>query len=119
MRTAAAWTAYECRWVSLEVPIPSAPTVPLTFHTIPWPVAFQPDSPRSLTPDRIKKFLLSPHHSPHRNPKERLKSALSRWRPEQWGEKWMNIVEPSERDKVRYGVAVVAQCLVELLEEFQ
>lgn len=79
MRTAAAWTAYECRWAGLQSPIPSAPTTPLTFHNVPWPVGFQPDSPRSLTPDRIKKFLLSPNHSPHRSPKERLKSALSLW----------------------------------------
>ncbi|KAG8743085.1 hypothetical protein FRC10_000384 [Ceratobasidium sp. 414] len=117
MRTAAAWTAYECRWAGLQSPIPSAPTTPLTFHNVPWPVGFQPDSPRSLTPDRIKKFLLSPNHSPHRSPKERLKSALSLWRPEQWDDKWINIVEPSEREKVRYGVTVVAQCIGELLKE--
>lgn len=117
MRTAAAWTAYECRWAGLQSPIPSAPTTPLTFHNVPWPVGFQPDSPRSLTPDRIKKFLLSPNHSPHRSPTERLKSALSLWRPEQWDDKWINIVEPSERDKVRYGVSVVAQCIGELLKE--
>ncbi|QRV84524.1 hypothetical protein RhiJN_12540 [Ceratobasidium sp. AG-Ba] len=117
MRTAAAWTAYECRWAGLQAPIPSAPTTPLTFHNVPWPVGFQPDSPRSLTPDRIKKFLLSPNHSPHRSPKERLKSALSLWRPEEWDDKWMNNVEPSEREKVRYGVTVVAQCLGELLKE--
>lgn len=41
---------------------------------------------------------------------------LSR-RLEQWDDKWINIVEPSERDKVRYGVNVVAQCLGELLKE--
>ncbi|KAG8721654.1 hypothetical protein FRC09_007570 [Ceratobasidium sp. 395] len=117
MRTAAAWTAYECRWAGLQSPIPSAPTTPLTFHNVPWPVGFQPDSPRSLTPDRIKKFLLSPNHSPHRSPKERLKSALSLWRPEQWEDKWINSVEPSERDKVRYGVNVVAQCIGELLKD--
>ncbi|KAG9121948.1 hypothetical protein FRC07_001870 [Ceratobasidium sp. 392] len=117
MRTAAAWTAYECRWAGLQSPIPSAPTTPLTFHNVPWPVGFQPNSPGSLTPDRIKKFLLSPNHSPHRSPKERLKSALSLWRPEQWDDKWINIVEPSEREKVRYGVSVVAQCIGELLKE--
>ncbi|KAJ1300941.1 hypothetical protein OPQ81_003367 [Rhizoctonia solani] len=116
-RLAAAWTAYECRWAGLQAPIPSAPTTPLTFHNVPWPVGFQPDSPRSLTPDRIKKFLLSSSHSPHRSPKERLRSALSLWRPEQWEDKWINSVEPSERDKVRYGVSVVAQCLGELLKE--
>ncbi|ELU39538.1 hypothetical protein AG1IA_06432 [Rhizoctonia solani AG-1 IA] len=97
MRLAAAWTAYECRWAGLQAPIPSAPTTPLTFHNVPWPVGFQPDSARSLTPDRIKKFLLSSSHSPHRSPKERLKSALSLWRPEQWEDKWINNVEPSER----------------------
>ncbi|CAE6506907.1 unnamed protein product [Rhizoctonia solani] len=116
-RLAAAWTAYECRWAGLQAPIPSAPTTPLTFHNVPWPVGFQPESPRSLTPDRIKKFLLSSSHSPHRSPKERLKSALSLWRPDQWEDKWINSVEPSERDKVRYGVSVVAQCLGELLKE--
>lgn len=117
MRTAAAWTAYECRWAGLQAPIPSAPTTPLTFHNVPWPVGFQPDSPRSLTPDKIKRFLLSPNHSPHRTPKERLKSALSLWRPDQWEDKWINSVEPSEREKVRYGVSVVAQCIGELLKE--
>ncbi|GAB1520483.1 hypothetical protein RhiTH_003560 [Rhizoctonia solani] len=117
MRLAAAWTAYECRWAGLQAPIPSAPTTPLTFHNVPWPVGFQPDSARSLTPDRIKKFLLSSSHSPHRSPKERLKSALSLWRPEQWEDKWINNVEPSERDKVRYGVSIVAQCIGELLKE--
>ncbi|KAH7337811.1 hypothetical protein B0J17DRAFT_629336 [Rhizoctonia solani] len=116
-RLAAAWTAYECRWAGLQAPIPSAPTTPLTFHNVPWPVGFQPNSPGSLTPDRIKKFLLSSSHSPHRSPKERLKSALSLWRPEQWEDKWINSVEPSEREKVRYGVSVVAQCLGELLKE--
>ncbi|EUC60578.1 hypothetical protein RSOL_352480 [Rhizoctonia solani AG-3 Rhs1AP] len=116
-RLAAAWTAYECRWAGLQAPIPSAPTTPLTFHNVPWPVGFQPESPRSLTPDRIKKFLLSSSHSPHRSPKERLKSALSLWRLDQWEDKWINSVEPSERDKVRYGVSVVAQCLGELLKE--
>ncbi|CAE6425661.1 unnamed protein product [Rhizoctonia solani] len=116
-RLAAAWTAYECRWAGLQAPIPSAPTTPLTFHNVPWPVGFQPESPRSLTPDRIKKFLLSSSHSPHRSSKERLKSALSLWRPDEWEHKWINSVEPSERDKVRYGVSVVAQCLGELLKE--
>lgn len=79
MRIAAAWAAYEYRWADLQAPIPSAPTTPLTFHNIPWPVGFQPNSPRSLTLDRIKRLLLSPSHSPYMSPKERLKSAWLLW----------------------------------------
>ncbi|QRW25709.1 hypothetical protein RhiXN_10785 [Rhizoctonia solani] len=54
-------------------------------------------------------------HDP--SPRTESKKCLSLWRPEQWEDKWINNVEPSERDKVRYGVSIVAQCIGELLKE--
>lgn len=47
---------------------------------------------------------------------EALTSVICR-RPDQWEDKWIHRVEPSEREKVWFAVYAVAQCIGELLKE--
>jgi len=108
-RLAKAWHDYEASWTSWQRTAPEM----LTFRCIPWPLAFHPDSPASITHDAVALFILSPAHSHGKTRKDRVRDALRIWHPDRFG-KWLKKVSEEERAAVSEGVGVVVRCLNEI-----
>jgi hypothetical protein len=60
------WRSYESRWDSIALS-----SEPLTFRTIPWPLATSPSSTANIIPVGIVAFLPSPLHSEGQTRKDR------------------------------------------------
>lgn len=106
-----AWKSYEERWATI-----SASKDPLSFKSIPWPIATlsSPPDATALTLTHISSFILSPLHSKEKSTKERLKEALKRWHPDRFRRIMPRIVE-NDKKKVEEAVSVVTGHLNELL----
>ena len=106
-----AWKSYEERWASI-----STSKEPLTFKSIPWPIASPSGPPEiaALTLPHIASFLLSPLHSKEKSNKDRLKEGLRRWHPDRFRRIMPRVVE-ADKKQVEEAVGVVAGHLNELL----
>ncbi|KAF8305099.1 hypothetical protein DL93DRAFT_2089807 [Clavulina sp. PMI_390] len=108
-----AWASYQLRWAGLlEI---STPEAPLTYASIPWPVASDPCHPTSLTPQRMAVFLLSSLHSPDKPAMERIREAMKLWHPDKFEGRFMALIAPSDRAIVREGLGMVARGLIDLM----
>ena len=87
---------------------------PLNFSSIPWPTFTKPSGLRSITPEAVSSFLLSPNHSTSQSPRERIKKALRRWHPDKFDRVLKHVV-PDERALVEEGAGVVSRILSQLL----
>lgn len=113
MALAEAWRSYTLRWASLTQA--DKPTTPLTYTSIPWPVAAEPFYPSTLTPERMAGFILSTVHSPTKSGMERIREAMKLWHPDKFEGKFMDSIVPADRAVVREGLGVVARGLIELM----
>ena len=59
--------------------------------------------------------MLSPHHSPEKKARDRLKEQLLRWHPDRFEGKWLTRVAEEDREEVKKGVGQVARALNELM----
>lgn len=111
-----AWDDYEEKWTSLVI-MPGKEddgAEPLNFSSIPWPTFTKPSGLRSITPEAVSSFLLSPNHSTSQSPRERIKKALRRWHPDKFDRVLKHVV-PDERALVEEGAGVVSRILSQLL----
>jgi len=108
--SAKVWRAYEAGWASI-----AASSEPLTFRTIPWPLASAPSDTAGIIHAGIISFLLSPLHSQNQTRRDRIRSALLRWHPDRF-HKFLDKVVEEDRESVQEGVGIVARCLNELME---
>jgi hypothetical protein len=104
-----AWRKYGERWNLML-----STAQPLTFQSIPWPVAVRLNDPVQLYTGDIMAFLFSPQHSVHQSRRDRLKAALLQWHPDRFQRLLSRVVE-EDRSVVEEGVNIVARCLNELL----
>ena len=104
------WQAYDDRWTKM-----TSSSVPLSFHTIPWPLVSHPSSTKDIFMEAIMGFLLSPLHSKTQTRKERIRTALLRWHPDRFQKILVRVVE-EDKELVEVGVGIVARCLNELME---
>jgi len=108
-----AWRSYQLRWETLGQS--SVFSTPLTYTSIPWPVAREPSCPSTLTPERMAAFLLSSLHSAGKPGMDRLREAMKLWHPDKFEGRFMTFVAVSDRAVVREGVGMVARGLIELM----
>jgi hypothetical protein len=104
------WCSYESRWDCIGLS-----SEPLTFRTIPWPLATSPSSTASIIPVGIVAFLLSPLHSEGQTRKDRIRSALRRWHPDRFNKVLERVVD-EDKKLVQEGSGIVARSLNELME---
>lgn len=104
-----AWRKYQDQWAAI-----STSTQPLTFSTIPWPLATQPTGTDGIAPAGIVMFLFSTLHSQGYSRKDRIRSAQLRWHPDRFRRLMARVVE-KDRPAVEEGVGIVARCLNDLM----
>ncbi|KAG8751765.1 hypothetical protein FRC11_009028, partial [Ceratobasidium sp. 423] len=108
------WNSYEMRWSALST---SGVTQLIDFKDIPWPLSRVPTSPKSITPQSVGAFILSPLHSQGKSREERLLNAMLRWEPKSFEGKWVSRIGEGEQPKVREAVGEVYASLVQLMNE--
>lgn len=113
------WKAYERRWAALHQAATTSTNTPgsLGLHTLPWPVAKAITSADDLTRDAISAFLLSPHHSPDKPKRIRLREALLLYHPDRFEGRFMSSVPAQDRQLVKDAVGRVARALTSLAED--
>jgi len=104
-----AWRKYQDQWAAI-----CTSTDPLTFSTIPWPLATQPTGVDGITPAGIVIFLFSNLHSQGYSRKDRIRSAQLRWHPDRFRRLMARVVE-KDKEAVEEGVGIVARCLNDLM----
>ena len=104
-----AWTKYESDWTSLK------DRTTLRFRIIPWPLLKSISSPDEITANAVGALVLSPHHSPDKKARDRLKEQLLRWHPDRFEGKWLPKVAEEDKEEVKKGVGQVARALNELM----
>ncbi|TBU24102.1 hypothetical protein BD309DRAFT_855046 [Dichomitus squalens] len=87
----------------------------LSWHSFPWPMLKQPNDPEQLTYIEIQAYVLSPHQSADRTPRERIKDYLRKWHPDRFETKLLPKVREDDREKVKEGAGAVARHLNKLL----
>lgn len=87
----------------------------ISFRAIPWPLMKTPKSTDDLTTNAIGALVLSPHHSPEKSPRDRLKAELLRWHPDRFESKWLPKADVGEKEAIRRGAGQVVRCLNELM----
>jgi hypothetical protein len=113
---AAGWITYQDAWDELSARMAENDVRPyLTFSTVPWPVlrvSSDPPfgDPSEITVDDMRDFVLSPFHSTEKSKESRIRDTYMRWHPDK-SERWLAIVVPSERTKVKEGIEKVNWCL--------
>ncbi|TDL17588.1 hypothetical protein BD410DRAFT_729818 [Rickenella mellea] len=105
----AAWSNYQKWWsTARDQDI-------LRFQAISWPTVTTVTVAEDLTVNRIASFVLSPHHSQDKSPKDRIKEQLLRWHPDRFDGRYLPKVPAEERDAVRQAVGHVVKALNELI----
>ena len=87
----------------------------LSWHSFPWPMLKQPSEPEQLTYIEIQAYVLSPHQSADKTPRERIKDYLRKWHPDRFETKLLPKVREDDREKVKEGAGAVARHLNKLL----
>lgn len=107
-----AWRRYEKGWEDIA----RCPDRPISFSTIPWPLASMPKRSKldEITANDIGFFLLSPLHSEGQAAKERIRRAQLIWHPDRF-QKVLGRVTAADKTGVETGAGIVARCLNDLM----